>query len=87
MTDIQEIVNHYFFSTGLDLEDIKEQAKTGQIKYGRHTKPAKELLELTGTLEKAKEAIDIIAEWANERGLSYTIETAFKRFWEIKHLL
>ena len=87
LTPIQIVVNHYFETKDLDLDEIKAQAKSGEINYPRHTKAAKDLLELTGSIERACEAIDRIAEWASDNGMEYTIETAFKRFWEIKHLI
>jgi len=85
-TDIQEIVNHYFNSKGLTLEQIKDNAKKKKIIYSRYTRPAKLLLTLAGSVEKAKKAIDIIAEWANSRGLDYAIETVFKKWLELGRL-
>lgn len=85
-TAIQEIVNHYFYSKGLTLDEIKENAKKKKIIYSRFTKPAKQLLELAGSVQKAKEAINKIAEWANSRGLDYSIETVFKKWLELGRL-
>ena len=85
-TAIQEIVNHYFYSKGLSLEQIKEDAKKKKIIYSRYTRPAKQLLELAGSVKKAKEAINIVAEWAKSRNLDYTIETVFKRWLELGRL-
>jgi len=86
-TPIQQIVNHYFSTLDLDLEDIKEACKSGEIKYSRHVKSAKDLLELTdGNIEKAKEAIDKVANWANNLGYEYTIETVFKKWLELNNL-
>lgn len=85
-TDIQEVVNHYFFTKGLTLEDVKENAKKQKIIYSRFTRPAKELIELAGSTKKAKQAISIIAEWANSRNLDYTIETVFKKWLELGRL-
>ncbi len=85
-TDIQEIVNHYFYSKGLTLEQIKEDAKKRKIIYSRFTRPAKQLLELAGSVQKAKEAINKIAEWANSRDLDYSIETVFKKWLELGRL-
>lgn len=85
-TDIQEIINHYFFTKGFTLEDIKDSAKKKKIVYSRHTRPAKQLLELAGTVNKAKRAIDKVAAWANSRGLDYAIETVFKKWPEINKL-
>ena len=85
-TDIQEVVNHYFYSKGLSLEQIKKDAKKKKIIYSRFTRPAKNLLELAGSVKKAKEAINIVAEWAQSRGLDYTIETVFKRWLELGRL-
>lgn len=85
-TEIQEIVNHYFYSKGLTLEQIKEDAKKEKIIYSRFTRPAKQLLELAGSAAKAKGAIDKVAQWANSRGLDYAIETVFKKWLELDRL-
>ncbi len=85
-TDIQEIVNHYFYTKGLSLEQIKKDAKKKKIIYSRFTRPAKQLLELAGSIKKAKEAINVVAEWAQSRSLDYTIETVFKRWLELGRL-
>lgn len=80
MTKIQEIINHYFETKGLDEEDVKEGVKAGEINYAMHLKPAKDLLELTDSLEEAKNAITEIADWAKRRGLDYNINTVIKRW-------
>ena len=85
-TAIQEIVNHYFYSKGLALDQIKEDAKKKKIIYSRFTRPAKQLLELAGSLDKAKKAIDKVAEWAKSRGLDYAFETVFKKWLELDTL-
>lgn len=85
-TAIQEIVNHYFYSKGLSLEQIKKNAKKKKIIYSRFTRPAKQLLELAGSVKKAKEAINKVAEWANSRNLDYAIETVFKKWLELDRL-
>ena len=86
LTRVQEVVTHYFESKQVSLEELKEKAKRGEIHYGRFTKPAKQLLELAGSVEKAKESIDKVAKWANTNGLEYTIETVFKKWLEIDKL-
>lgn len=83
---IREIVTHFFKSKGIPLEKIKMDAKKQKIMYSRFTKPAKQLLELAGSVEKAKQAIDKVAEWANSRGLDYAIETVFKKWLELDRL-
>lgn len=85
-TAIRQIVTHFFQSKGLDLQELKENAKKRKIIYSRFTKPAKQLLELAGSIEKAKEAIDKVAAWANSRKLDYTIETVFKKWLELDRL-
>ena len=85
-TAIQSIITHFFASKGLGLQELKENAKKRKIIYSRFTKPAKQLLELAGTIEKAKEAIDKVAVWANSRKLDYAIETVFKKWLEIDSL-
>ncbi|MBI2042530.1 MAG: hypothetical protein HYT21_02190 [Candidatus Nealsonbacteria bacterium] len=85
-TEIQEIVNYYFQTKGLALEQVKEDAKKKKIIYSRYTRPAKQLLELAGSVQKAKEAINVVAEWANSRCLDYAIETVFKKWLELGRL-
>jgi hypothetical protein len=43
-------------------------------------------LELAGSVEKAKEAIDKVAKWATTRKLDYSIETVFKKWLELDRL-
>jgi len=85
-TAIQQIVTHYFKTKGLSLGELKSNARKKKIVYSRFTKPAKQLLELAGSIEKAKEAIEKVAEWANSRGLDYAIETVFKKWLELDRL-
>lgn len=85
-TAIQKIVNHYFFTKGLTLNQIKEDAKKKKIIYSRFTRPAKQLLELAGSVRKAKNAITKVAEWAKSRNLDYAIETVFKKWLELDRL-
>lgn len=85
-TAIQNIIAYFFKSKGLSLQELKENAKKRKIIYSRFTKPAKQLLELAGTIEKAKEAIDKVALWASSRKLDYSIETVFKKWLELDTL-
>jgi len=85
-TAIQEIVNHYFYSKGLTLEQIKGDAKKKKIIYSRFTRPAKQLLILAGSAKKAKAAINKVAGWAKSRDLDYAIETVFKKWLELDKL-
>ena len=74
-TAIRQVITHYFKTKGLSLSALKASAKKKKIIYSRFTKPAKQLLELAGSVKKAKEAIDKVAEWAQSRGLDYALET------------
>jgi len=85
-TAIRQIVTCYFESKGLNLNQIKNDARKRKIIYSRFTRPAKQLLELAGSVEKAKKAIDVVAKWANSRGLDYAIETVFKKWLELDRL-
>lgn len=85
-TAIQTIVNHYFHTKGLSLKEIKKNARNKKIIYSRHTKPAKQLLELAGSIKKAKSAINKVADWAKSRNLDYAIETVFKKWLELDRL-
>lgn len=85
-TAIQQIIAHFFKSKGVSLGELKENARKKSIVYSRFTAPAKKLLELAGSIEKAKEAIDKVALWANSRKLDYAIETIFKKWLELDTL-
>lgn len=85
-TAIQQIIAHFFKSKGLSLDELKENARKRKIVYSRYTRPAKQLLELAGSLEKAKEAIDKVSSWAISRNLDYAIETIFKKWLELGQL-
>lgn len=85
-TNIQKIVNHYFKTKGLSLEEIKKDAKKKKIIYSRFTRPGKQLLELAGSLTKAKSAMTKVAKWAQSRNLDYSIETVFKKWLELDRL-
>jgi len=85
-TAIRQIVTHYFETKQVSLEELKRNAKKRKIIYSRFTKPAKQLLELAGSVGKAKEAIDKVAEWAKSRNLDYAIETVFKKWLELDRL-
>jgi len=85
-TAIRQIITYYFETKGLSLGELKKNAKKRKIIYSRFTKPAKQLLELAGSIEKAKKAIAKVAEWANSRNLDYAIETVFKKWLELDKL-
>jgi hypothetical protein len=85
-TAIQQVITHYFETKGVSLAELKRNAKKRKIVYSRFTRPAKELVELAGSVEKAEKAIDKVAEWANSRGLDYAIETVFKKWLELDKL-
>ena len=85
-TAIQQIVTYFFETKGVNLDELKRSAKKKKIVYSRFTKPAQQLLELAGSIEKAKEAISKVAEWAKSRNLDYAIETVFKKWLELDRL-
>ena len=85
-TAIRQLVTYFFETKGLSLKELKENAKKRKIVYSRFTKPAKQLLELAGSQEKAKEAMKKVAEWAKSRNLDYAIETVFKKWLELDNL-
>ena len=85
-TAVRQIVTHYFKTKGLSLDDLKINTKKKKIIYSRFTRPAKQLLELAGSVNNAKASIDKVAEWAKSRNLDYAIETVFKKWLELDRL-
>lgn len=85
-TAVRQIVTYYFETKKISLDELKNNAKKKKIIYSRFTKPAKQLLELAGSIDKAKQAINKVAQWANSRNLDYSIETVFKKWLELDRL-
>ncbi len=85
-TAIQELIAYFFEQKGVSLQELKENAKKRKIIYSRFTKPAKQLLELAGSVEAAKQAIKKVADWAKSRKLDFAIETVFKKWLELETL-
>ena len=85
-TDIQKVVNYYFKTKGLSLDELKKDTRKKKIVYSRFVRPAKQLLELAGSLREAKKAITKVAKWAKSRNLDYAIETVFKKWLELDKL-
>ena len=85
-TAIRQIVTHYFKTKDLSLAQLKKNARKRKIIYSRFTRSAKQLLELSGSVKKAKEAIDKVSQWAKTRSLDYSIETVFKKWLELDRL-
>lgn len=85
-TAIQQIITYFFKTKGVSLNQLKQNARQKKIVYSRFTKPAKQLIELAGSIEKAEEAMDKVASWAISRKLDYSIETVFKKWLELDQL-
>lgn len=85
-TAIRHIITHYFKTKEVSLKELKRDARKRKIIYSRFTKPAKQLLELAGSVEKAEQALTKVAEWAKTRNLDYAIETVFKKWLELDRL-
>jgi hypothetical protein len=85
-TAIRQVVTYFFETKGVNLAQLKNDAKKRDIVYSRYTKPAKQLIELAGSVENAKNAIKKVADWANSRKLDYAIETVFKKWLELDRL-
>ena len=83
---IRIVITHYFETKGISLDKLKKDARRRKIIYSRFTKPAKQLIDLASSVEKAKKAITKVADWAKSRNLDYAIETVFKKWLELDTL-
>lgn len=82
-TPLKEIVNYFFELKGWDNKDKSFYDKK-EIVYSRFTKPAKDLLELCeGNIAEAKGCLKKISDWATSRSLDWSIETTFKKWYDI----
>lgn len=78
---LREIVNYFFELKQWNYEEHK-------VVYSRYVLPAKNLLHLCeGDGEEAKLCLKKISEWATSRKLDWSIETVFKKWYEIDNLL
>jgi len=80
--DLKELIN-YFFELKEWANQSKEFYQKNKIVYARFTRPAKALLKQAGSLERAKSALDLIKDWADKNKLSWMIETALRKWFEI----
>ncbi|MBI2013915.1 MAG: hypothetical protein HYS87_03765 [Candidatus Colwellbacteria bacterium] len=85
-TVIRQVVTHFFETKGVSLEQLKRSARKKNIVYGRFAKSARELLDLTGSVQRAKDAITKVSEWARTRDLDYSLETVLKKWLELDTL-
>ncbi|TSC55672.1 MAG: DNA polymerase (family X) [Parcubacteria group bacterium Greene0714_21] len=85
-TIIRQIVTHFFETKNIPLDELKKSARKRDIIYGRYAKSARELLDLAGSVQKAKEAITKVAQWAKTRNLDYSLETVLKKWLELNQL-
>ncbi len=68
-------------------DSTPEEYQKQQILFRRYLSPAKELLFLCDNdLEEAKKCLDIVSKWAKSRELDWSIETVFKKWYDIDKL-
>lgn len=80
-TPLQEVVNHFFLLKGWNTEE------KSKVVYARFVRPAKDLLELCESdVNEAKDCLSKVSEWAKSRDLEWSIETVFKKWYEIDAL-
>ena len=81
--NINNVVNYFFSLKGWDNKD-KDFYSKHNIVYSRYVRPAKQLLQLCdGSLDEAKFCLQKVADWANSRNLDWSIETVFKKWYDI----
>ena len=85
-TATQEIVNYFFELKGWGNKE-KDFYSENKIVYARYVRPAKELLELCEqNVSDAKECLNKVSIWAKSRDLDWSIETVFKKWYELDFL-
>lgn len=85
-TKIQQIINYFFELKGWDNKG-KDFYEKNRIIYGRFTRSAKDLIGLCDDdLEEAKLCIKKVADWAKSRDLDWSIETVFKKWYDLDQL-
>jgi hypothetical protein len=82
----QQIINYFFELKGWADKD-KGFYEKNKIIYGRFTRPAKDLLGLCDDdLEEAKLCVKKVSDWAESRDLDWSIETVFKKWYDLDQL-
>lgn len=80
-SNIQQVVNHFFVLKGWP---TKEDALTAGIVYARYVRPAKTLLKLCREdVDRACWTLDSLRAWAEVNHLSWTLDTAIKRWYDL----
>ena len=75
------LVTYFFELKGWTTKEVK------QVIFKRYVRPAKELLTLCdNSLEEAKLCLEKVGGWAKSRDLDWSIETVFKKWYDIDHL-
>lgn len=78
---LKELISYFFELKGW-AHKSKDFYKENQIVYARFTKPAKDLLKQAQSLEKAKNALSLTKEWADEKKLDWMIETSLRKWFD-----
>jgi len=80
---VHSLVNYFFELKGWANKD-KDFYKKKKIIYGRFTSSSKQLLYLCDDdLHEAKSCLNKIKGWADTRSLGWSIETVFKKWYEL----
>jgi len=80
---VHQLVNYFFELKGWANKD-KDFYKKKKIIYGRFTSSSKQLLYLCeNDLEEAKKCLSKVGIWADSRKLGWSIETVFKKWYEL----
>ena len=80
---IKQIIEEYYLLKGWKYENTIPQQKL----WRRNLRPAKELLELCEkNLDEAKYCLRKVGEWAKSKELDWSIETVFKKWYDIDSL-
>jgi len=81
LNPLKELISYFFELKGW-AHKSKDFYKENQIVYARFTKPAKDLLKQAQSLEKAKNALSLTKEWADEKKLDWMIETSLRKWFD-----
>jgi hypothetical protein len=73
-TPVVEVVEHFFRAKGWEKGSLPGRT------FSSFVRPAKDLIDATGSVEGACAKIDLVKRWADERELSWSLETIFKQW-------
>lgn len=74
-----QIVEYFIYAKGWTKETLPGRT------FSSYLRAAKDLIDATGSVDAAKSKIDMVRKWADDRELSWSLETIFRKWHELEN--